>query len=130
MSEPRSSSSPSGAPTKPRLLDRVRLEIRTHHYNRRTEEAYLFWIRRSLASHGMRQPDTMGSAEVGSFLSDPTTRCRVSASKNGPLRCSTVEDGRKLLGHRLELAFSLLDAGLDLTDLVAGLGEERPQRVG
>ncbi|MBI1873014.1 MAG: phage integrase N-terminal SAM-like domain-containing protein, partial [Acidobacteria bacterium] len=30
----------------PRLLDRVRDAIRTRHYSRRTEEAYVHWIRR------------------------------------------------------------------------------------
>ena len=31
---------------KPRLLDRVRAAIRTRHYSRRTEKAYVAWIRR------------------------------------------------------------------------------------
>ena len=35
--------SPAPAP-KPRLLDRVREAIRTHHYSRRTEDAYVAWI--------------------------------------------------------------------------------------
>lgn len=34
----------SGDP--PKLLDRVRAAIRTRHYSRRTEEAYVGWIRR------------------------------------------------------------------------------------
>jgi len=71
---------PGGTSGKPRLLDRVRQAIRTRHYSRRTEEAYVFWIRRFLAFHGMRHPDQMGSAEVASFLSDLATRRQVSAS--------------------------------------------------
>jgi len=35
---------PSGAP-KPKLLDRVRLAIRTHHYSYKTEEAYVGWVK-------------------------------------------------------------------------------------
>ncbi|PYQ47764.1 MAG: integron integrase, partial [Acidobacteria bacterium] len=31
---------------QPRLLDRVRNEIRVRHFSRRTEEAYVMWIRR------------------------------------------------------------------------------------
>ena len=31
---------------KPRLLDRVRAALRLRHYSRRTEEAYVAWIRR------------------------------------------------------------------------------------
>jgi hypothetical protein len=30
----------------PKLLDRVRAAIRTRHYSRRTDEAYVHWIRR------------------------------------------------------------------------------------
>ncbi len=37
---------PTGAP-KPRLLDRVRAALRARHYSRRTEEAYVAWIRRA-----------------------------------------------------------------------------------
>jgi len=33
---------------KPRLLDRVREAIRTRHYSRRTEKAYVHWIKRSV----------------------------------------------------------------------------------
>jgi hypothetical protein len=40
-----STSSPS-APQKPKLLDRVRLAMRTQHYSPRTEDAYIGWIRR------------------------------------------------------------------------------------
>jgi integron integrase len=101
MSEPRSSSSPAGAPAKPRLLDRVRLAIRTRHYSRRTEEAYAFWIRRFLAFHGMRHPDTMGSVEVGSFLADLATRRRVSASTQNQAFSAIVFLYRKVLGREL-----------------------------
>ncbi len=37
--------SPS-APQRPKLLDRVRLAMRAHHYSPRTEEAYVAWIKR------------------------------------------------------------------------------------
>ena len=80
MADPHIPFSPDGAPGKLRLLDRVRLAIRTRHYSRRTEKAYVFWIRRFLAFHGMRHPDEMGSAEVAAFLSHLATRREVSAS--------------------------------------------------
>ena len=38
---------PTG-PSKPRLLDRVRAAIRARHYSRRTEKAYVAWIRRCI----------------------------------------------------------------------------------
>jgi hypothetical protein len=44
---------PNGLP-KPRLLDRVRAAVRVRHYSRRTEEAYVAWIRRYIFFHGKR----------------------------------------------------------------------------
>ena len=41
-----------------------------------------------------------------------------------------VLDRRELLGSGLELALHLLDPGLDLADLPAGLGKDRPQSLG
>jgi hypothetical protein len=43
-------------PPKPRLLDRVRQALRTHHMSRRTEEAYVAWIRRFIFFHDKRHP--------------------------------------------------------------------------
>jgi hypothetical protein len=48
----------------PKLLDRVRHAIRTRHYSRRTEEAYVHWIRRStepsIAVRGQKRAVTRG----------------------------------------------------------------------
>ena len=49
--------------TKPRLLDRVRNAIRARHYSRRTEKAYVAWIRRYIFFHGKRHPAEMGARE-------------------------------------------------------------------
>ena len=57
----------------PRLLERVRVSIRTLHYSPRTEEAYLGWIRRYILFHGKRHPDELGEAEVTAFLSSLAT---------------------------------------------------------
>jgi len=58
-----------GAPAKPRLLDQVSHAIRVRHYSRRTEEAYVGWIRRFILFHGKRHPATMGEPEITRFLS-------------------------------------------------------------
>jgi len=42
-------------PPKPRLLDRVRHAIETRHYSRRTEKAYIHWIKRYIFFHGKRR---------------------------------------------------------------------------
>jgi integrase-like protein len=56
-------------PTKPRLLDRVRAAARLRHYSRRTEAAYVAWIRRYIFFHDKRHPAELGAAEVTRFLS-------------------------------------------------------------
>ena len=41
-----------GDAPKPRLLDRVRQAIAARHYSRRTEKAYVHWIKRYIFFHG------------------------------------------------------------------------------
>src|SRR5207247_4366861 len=64
----------------PRLLDRVRIAIRTRHYSLRTEEAYVGWIRRYIFFHNKRHPQEMGEPEINSFLSGLAVKDRVRAS--------------------------------------------------
>lgn len=64
----------------PRLLDRVRHEIRARHYSRRTSRSYVAWIRRFVFFHKLRHPGTMGEAEVRSFLTHLAVDRRVSPS--------------------------------------------------
>ena len=52
----------------PRLMDQVRQAIRARHYSRRTEEAYVYWIRRYILFHGKAHPSTMGAPEISAFL--------------------------------------------------------------
>jgi integron integrase len=70
--------SPGGRP--PKLLDRVREAIRVRHYSRRTEEAYLAWIKRFIFFHGVRHPAEMGAAEINAFLTHLAVDGHVSAS--------------------------------------------------
>jgi integron integrase len=65
---------------KPKLLDQVRLAIRTRHYSIRTEEAYVQWIKRFILFHHKRHPKEMGADEVSQFLSDLAVQRHVAAS--------------------------------------------------
>ena len=64
----------------PKLLDRMRAEIRVRHYSIRTEETYLDWARRFILFHDKRHPKDMGADEVQSFLSYLATERNVAAS--------------------------------------------------
>ena len=63
-----------------RLLDRVRRAARLRHMSRRTEDAYVHWVRRFVLFHQKRHPDEMGAHEVIEFLSDLAVRRQVAAS--------------------------------------------------
>jgi integron integrase len=76
-------STPAGAPdaaNPPKLLDLVRARIRVKHYSIRTEDQYVFWIKRFIFFHGKRHPRELGAAEVEAFLSDLAVNGRVAAS--------------------------------------------------
>jgi integron integrase len=75
----RSSDSLSGKKTL-RLLDQVRVAIRTRHYSQHTEQTYLHWIKRFILFHGKRHPREMGATEIEAFLSDLAIHRKVAAS--------------------------------------------------
>ena len=67
-------------PRPPRLLDRVRDAVRARHYSRRTEKAYVAWIRRYILFHGKRHPLEMGAPELTRYLSSLAVEGNVAAS--------------------------------------------------
>ncbi|WP_370538444.1 integron integrase [Ideonella sp.] len=72
---------PAAAATPPpKLLDRLRAEIRVRHYSIRTEQAYVDWARRFILFHGKRHPAEMGATEVAGFLSHLATERSVAAA--------------------------------------------------
>ena len=63
-----------------RLMELVRRRLRERRYSPRTEEAYLFWIRRYVLFHDRRHPRELGPDDVRAFLSDLAVRVHVAAS--------------------------------------------------
>ena len=70
----------------PKLLDRMRAEIRVRHYSIRTEETYLDWARRFILYHNKQHPKDMGADEVQAFLSYLALERNVSSSTQGAYR--------------------------------------------
>jgi len=64
----------------PRLLDRLRIAIRTRHYSERTERTYVRWVIRFVRHHGMRHPGQFGAKDLTAFLSSLAINERLSAS--------------------------------------------------
>jgi integron integrase len=90
------------APTQPpRLLDRVRAAIRARYYSQRTEKAYVHWIRRYILFHGKRHPETLGAAEIESFLSALAVQAKVAASTQNQALAALLFLYREVL--RIEL---------------------------
>jgi integron integrase len=65
---------------KPRLLQQVHEAIRRLHYRRRTEEAYVHWIKRFIFWSRKRHPAELGEAEVSAFLSHLAVDLNVAAA--------------------------------------------------
>jgi len=103
-------------PPKPRLLDRVRAALRIRHYSRRTEKAYVAWIRRYILFHGKRHPVEMGAPELTRFLSSLAVDGKVAASTQN-----------QALSALLFLYREVLE--LDLPWLADVVRAKRPQRL-
>lgn len=78
-----------GAPP-PKLLERLRIHLRTRHYSIRTEEAYVDWARRFILFHDKRHPQDMGAAEVEAFLSHLAVDRQVSASTQNQAKAALL----------------------------------------
>ncbi len=65
---------------RPKLMDRVRIELRAQHYSRKTEESYTSWIRRYIIYHGKKHPELMGKEEIQKFINYLALEKHVSSS--------------------------------------------------
>ncbi|QOC22586.1 integron integrase [Wenzhouxiangella sp. AB-CW3] len=85
-----------------RFLDRVREAIRVRHYSIRTEQAYVAWTRRFILFHNKRHPETMGEAEVRSFLTHLAVRRNVAVNTQNQALNALVFLYRHVLERPLE----------------------------
>jgi hypothetical protein len=63
-----------------RLLDQLREQIRYRHYSLRTEEAYVYWVKKFIHFHQKRHPHDTGQAQVEAFLTHMAVERKVSVS--------------------------------------------------
>ena len=68
------------ANTKPKLLDDVRTVCRLRHMSIRTEQAYVYWIKRYVQFHGIKHPLSLDESHVRDFLSSLAKTDKVAAS--------------------------------------------------
>jgi integron integrase len=66
--------------TRPRLLEQVRTHLKVNHYSKKTEEAYIGWIKRYILFHNKRHPNEMGKDEIQKFINHLAVEQNVSSS--------------------------------------------------
>jgi integrase len=89
------------AERRPKLLDQVRGRMRRLGMARRSEEAYVGWIRRFILANGKRHPADMGAPEIERFLTALAVRGRVSASTQNQALSALLFLYRQVLGVEL-----------------------------
>jgi len=111
---PISSDGPGGR--KPRLLEQVIARMRLKHYSRRTEQAYIYWIRRYIRAWLPRHPRELDGAAVEAFLTRLATRDNVAASTQNQALSALLFLYREVLG-------------VDLPWMENVIRAKRPQRL-
>lgn len=91
----------SVSPDSPKLLDRMRTEIRLRHYSIRTEQTYIEWARRYIFFHNKRHPKDLGAAEAHAFLSHLAVERNVSASTQNQAKAALLFMYREVLAMEL-----------------------------
>ena len=94
----------------PRLLDQVRTRCRLRHLSKRTEAAYVGWVRRFILANDKRHPSTLGGAEVEAFLSELATRGHVAASTQNQALSAILFLYREVLRRELPWMESVVRA--------------------
>lgn len=89
------------AERRPKLLDQARGRMRRLGMARRSEEAYVGWIRRFILANGKRHPADMGAPEIERFLTALAVRGRVSASTQNQALSALLFLYRQVLGVEL-----------------------------
>ena len=87
---------------KPKLLDRVRSDLRVKRYSIRTEKAYIDWIRRFILFHGKRHPSEMGEQEISAFLTHLAVDRNVAASTQNQAFCALLFLYQQVLQRKLD----------------------------
>jgi integron integrase len=86
---------------KPRLLVQVHEAIRRRYFSRRTEEAYVHWIKRFIYFSGRRHPEALGEAEVTAFLNHLAAERKVAAATQNQALSALLFLYKEVLGREL-----------------------------
>ncbi|MEM7221268.1 MAG: integron integrase [Pseudomonadota bacterium] len=90
---------PSNNP--PKLLDQVRARTRRLGMAKRTEQAYVSWIKRFILANGKRHPTMLGKTDVERFLTDLADTHRVTTSTQNQALSAILFLYREVLNQEL-----------------------------
>jgi integron integrase len=93
-----------------KLLDQVRDTIRLKHYSYRTEQSYIYWIRRYILFHNKRHPQEMSSTELEAFLTHLAVKEQVAASTQNQALNAVVFLYRDVLKQKLGIQIEAVRA--------------------
>lgn len=65
---------------KIKLLDEVRIFMRVRHYSKKTEEAYISWIKRFIVFNNKKHPKELGQKEIREYLNYLSVKKNVTAA--------------------------------------------------
>lgn len=88
----------------------MRDAVRLRHYSRRTEEAYIAWIRRYILFHGKRHPAEMGAAEITQFLTSLAVQRKVAAATQNQALSALLFLYREVLDREIPWLDSVVHA--------------------
>jgi integron integrase len=63
-----------------KVLDRLRFAIRARQYSLKTEEAYVFWVRRFILFHGKEHPAKLSPEAIATFINHQSVYGKAAAS--------------------------------------------------
>jgi integron integrase len=86
-----------GTTRPPKLLEQVSAKMRMLHYSKRTESAYVDWIKRYIFFHNKRHPREMGAPEIEAFLTYLAVEGNVAASTQNQAFSALLFLYRKIL---------------------------------
>jgi len=93
-----------------RLLDDLRTAVRVRNYSKRTQKAYVGWVRRFVRYCGMRHPRELGKPDIERFIEHLATERDVAASTQNQAIAALLFLYRHVLGVEIESDVSVIRA--------------------
>ncbi len=83
--------------SKPKLLDQLRLSLRTNRYSKSTEDLYLKWVKEFILFNQKQHPSKLTKEHIEKYLTHLAVERKVSASTQNQALCAIVYLYKKVL---------------------------------